>query len=83
MIRFRHMAMGTPTSSEWVGRRDASFNLFISLLDQTAGLVKLFFGLNTGATVLFVKILTDSRSPTLVLSALALSILFFAVSAFV
>jgi hypothetical protein len=57
--------------------------LLMSLLDETTGLLKLYLGLETGAVVLFVKVLTDAHSPTLVLSALAVSIFFFGLAALI
>jgi len=75
-----------PISSEGLSFRDkamASLKLLISLLDETTGLLKLYLGLETGAVVLFVKVLTDVHTPTLVLSALAVSIVFFGLSALI
>jgi hypothetical protein len=75
-----------PISSEGLSYRDKAmkaFDLLISLLDEATGLLKLYLGLETGAVVLFVKVLTDVRSPTLVLSALAVSIFFFGLSALI
>jgi hypothetical protein len=58
-----------------------ALNLLISVLDETTGVLKLYLGLETGAIVLFVKVLTDAHFPTLVLSALAISIFCFGFSA--
>jgi hypothetical protein len=58
-----------------------AFNLLISLLDETTGFLKLYLGLETGAIVLFVKVLIDAHFPTLVFSALAISIFCFGFSA--
>ncbi len=79
-------AAAGPTSSEGLTFRDKamkSFDLLISLLDETSGLLKLYLGLETGAVVLFVKVLTDVHSPTIVLSTLAGSIFFFGISALI
>ncbi len=56
-------------------------SLLTAALDEATGLLKLQLGLQTGAVVLFVKILTDVHSPKLVLAALAVSTLLFGASA--
>src|SRR5260370_37949760 len=61
----------------------AALNMLLSVLDNSASLLKLYFGLQTGAIVLFVKVLTDVRAPTLVLTTLAISIFLFGVSALI
>ena|SRR2546422_2221488 len=79
-------AAAGPTSSEGLTLRDKamkSFDLLISLLDETSGLLRLYLGLETGAVVLFVKVLTDVHSPKIVLSTLAGSIFFFGISALI
>ena len=58
-----------------------AFKLLISVLDESASLLKLYFGLDTGAVVLFVKVITDAQLPTIVLTALAISTLLFGISA--
>lgn len=58
-----------------------AIKLLVSVLDETASLLKLYLGLDTGAVVLFVKVLTDVRSPTIVLTALAISTFLFGFSA--
>jgi hypothetical protein len=75
-----------PISSEGLSFRDkamTALKLLISLLDESTGLLKLYLGLETGAVVLFVKVLTDVHAPTLVLLALAVSIFFFGLSALI
>ena len=72
--------------SEMVTPRDKALfghKLLISLLKEYTGVLKLYFGLETGAVVLFAKVLTDVRSPTPVLAALVASILLFGSSAIV
>ncbi len=58
-----------------------SLKLLVSLLDESASLLKLYLGLDTGAVVLFVKILTDVHAHTIVLAALAVSTFLFGFSA--
>jgi hypothetical protein len=85
------MADQTETSSNSASAEGLSFrdkamtalNLLISLLDEATGLLKLYLGLETGAVVLFVKVLTDVHAPTLVLLALAISIFFFGLAALI
>jgi hypothetical protein len=55
--------------------------MLISLLDESTSLLKLYFGLQTGALVLFVKTLTEVHSPTFVLMPLAVSIFLFGLAA--
>jgi hypothetical protein len=72
---------GNPLSY-WVSTNSCSEpNFLISLLDETTDVLKLYLGLETGAIVLFVKVLTDAHFPTLVLSALAISVFCFGFSA--
>jgi hypothetical protein len=61
----------------------AALNMLLSVLDNSNSLLKLYFGVQTGAVVLFVKVLTDVRAPTLVLMSLATSIFLFGVSALI
>jgi hypothetical protein len=56
-------------------------SLLTAALDEATGLLKLQLGLQTGAVVLFVKVLTDVCAPKLVLAALAVSALLFGASA--
>jgi len=73
-------------SSERISQRDRAMfgnDLLTSVLDEATGLLKLYFGLQTGAVVLFVKVLTDVCVPTHVLAALATSIILFGASALV
>ena len=75
-----------PISSEGLSYRDkamTALKLAVSTLDQATGLLKLYLGLETGAVVVLVKVLTDVRPPTLVLSALAVSIFLFGLSALI
>lgn len=75
---------GVHSSVEGVTTRDkqmTALKLLVSLLDESASLLKLYLGLDTGAVVLFVKVLTDAQSPTIVLTALAISAFLFGLSA--
>ncbi len=45
-------------------KRMVALNMLLSVLDGSASLLKLYFGVQTGAIVLFVKGLTDVRAPT-------------------
>jgi hypothetical protein len=70
--------------AEGITTRDkqmTALKLLVSLLDESASLFKLYLGLDTGAVVLFVKVLTDVHSSTIVLTALAISTLLFGLSA--
>lgn len=74
------------SSPEGVTLRDkqmTALNMLLSVLDKSDSLLKLYFGVQTGAIVLFVKVLTDARAPTLVLMTLAISIFLFGVSALI
>lgn len=74
------------SSPEGITLRDkqmVALNMLLSVLDGSNSLLKLYFGVQTGAVVLFVKILTDVHAPTLVLTTLATSIFFFGVSALI
>jgi hypothetical protein len=76
--------MGGNGPVEGITLRDkqlTALKLFVSVLDETASLFKLYFGLDTGAVVLFVKVLTDTQAPTIVLTALAMSTFLFGLSA--
>jgi len=55
--------------------------LFMSVLDEASGTLKLYFTLSTGAVVLFVNLLVASHMPRLVLIPLALSIFAFGLAA--
>ena len=71
-------------AAEGITTRDkqlTALKLLISLLDESASLLKLYLGLDTGAVVLFVKVLTDVHSPTIVLTPLAISTFLFGFSA--
>ncbi len=73
-----------PISTEGLSYRDkamTALNLAVSTLDEATGLLKLYLGLETGAVVVLIKVLTDVRSPTLVLVTLAVSISLFGLSA--
>jgi len=73
-----------PASPEVIPLKDKAMvahTTLVSVLDESTGLLKLYFGLQTGAVVLFVKVLTDVRSPTPVRVALAISIFLFGASA--
>jgi hypothetical protein len=74
------------SSPEGITLRDkqmAALNMLLSVLDNSDSLLKLYFGVQTGAIVLFVKVLTDVRAPILVLMTLATSIFLFSVSALI
>jgi len=76
----------TVSSSPGVTLRDkqmAALNMLLSVLDGSDSLLKLYFGVQTGAIILFVKVLTDVHAPTLVLMTLAASIFLFGVSALI
>lgn len=60
-----------------------ALKLFVSVLDESVSLFKLYLGLDTGAVVLFVKVLTDTQAPTIVLTALAISTFLFGLSALI
>jgi hypothetical protein len=78
------MSETVSSSPEGITLRDkqmAALNMLLSVLDGSDSLLKLYFGVQTGAIVLFVKVLTDTRAPTLVLMSLAVSIFLFGVSA--
>lgn len=75
-----------PTSPEGITLRDkqmTALNMLLSVLDGSASLLKLYFGVQTGAVVLFVKVFTDVHAPTPVLMSLATSIFLFGVSALI
>jgi hypothetical protein len=60
-----------------------ALKLLVSVLDESASLFKLYLGLDTGALVLFVKVLTDAQLPAIVLTALAISTFLFGLSALI
>jgi predicted RNase H-like nuclease len=60
---------------------DAVIRLYISGMDEASSALKLYFGLNTGAVVLFVNLLATSHAPRLVLMPLGLSIFAFGLAA--
>ena len=73
-------------SSEGLSYRDKAMTALkfaVSTLDEATGLLKLYLGLETGAVVVLVKVLTDVHSPILVISALAVSIFLFGLSALI
>lgn len=77
-------AAAGPSSSEGLSYRDkamTALNLLTSTLDEATGLYKLYLGLETGAVVVLIKVLTDVRSRTFTLLALAVSIFLFGLSA--
>ncbi len=70
--------------TEGITTRDkqmTALKLLISVLDESVGLLKLYLGLDTGAVVLFVKLLTEVHSRSIVLWALAISTFLFGLSA--
>lgn len=54
-----------------------TFRLLTSTLSDAAGLLKLYFTLSTGAVVLFINLLVQSRTSKIVAGPLALSIVAF------
>ncbi len=57
------------------------FRLLTSTLDEAASVLKLYFTLSTGAVVLFINLLVQSRASKLVAAPLALSIVTFGAEA--
>ena len=55
--------------------------LMTSVLDESAGTLKLYFTVSTGALVLFTNLLAGSHAPRPILAALAFSIFSFGASA--
>jgi cytochrome b subunit of formate dehydrogenase len=53
----------------------------VSALDETGGVLKLYFTLTTGAVILFVCLLAAAESPRIVLLPLAVSVIAFAIAA--
>jgi hypothetical protein len=60
---------------------EIGFRLLTSGLDELAGVMKLYFTLCTGAVVLFINLLVQSRTSKLVAAPLALSIVVFSAEA--
>jgi len=74
---------GPPEGITLRDKQMTALKMLESVLDNSDSLLKLYFGVQTGAVVLFVKVLTDVRAPTIVLMALATSIFLFGVSALI
>ncbi len=60
---------------------EVATRMFMSVLDEGSGVLKLYFTLSTGAVVLFVNLLATSHARRLVLIPLALSICWFGLAA--
>src|SRR5437660_12222884 len=60
---------------------DLAFRLLTSALDESTGLLKLYFTLSTGAVVLFINLLVQSHTSKFVATPLALSIVSFGAEA--
>jgi hypothetical protein len=73
----------TPEGMTLRDRHLKSLDVYLSLLTESASVLKLYFGLQTGAIVLFIRTLVDARMEKIALSALAISIILFAASALV